>query len=138
MPWQGGTLAGTTETPFRGDPACVAATPAEAEYLLETLRHYFPAYRGRGHQHNGGPAGPVARYSSASRAVARDGTLGGPRCSPHHLAIYGGKLTAYRATAERVMLRVLRVLPGRGPSRTPATSPFDADAQAVDHSVAKV
>ena len=36
-----------TETAFRGDPACVAATPAESEYLLETMRHYFPAYRGR-------------------------------------------------------------------------------------------
>ncbi|MDQ3777074.1 MAG: hypothetical protein M3461_23340 [Pseudomonadota bacterium] len=46
--------------------------------------------------------------------VARDGTLGGPRGSPAHVAIYGGKLTTYRATAECVMQRVFHVLPGRG------------------------
>ena len=57
---------------------------------------------------------------------------------PHYLAIYGGKLTTYCATAECVMQRALPVLRGRGPSRTPATLPFDADAQAVDQPVAKV
>jgi glycerol-3-phosphate dehydrogenase len=54
------------------------------------------------------------------------------------MAIYGGKLTTYRAAAECVMERVLPVLFGRRPWRTPATLPFDADAQAVDHPVTKV
>jgi glycerol-3-phosphate dehydrogenase len=55
---------------------------------------------------------------------------------PHYLAIYGGKLTTYRATAECVMQGVLAVLPGRGPLAD--TRNIDADAQAVDHPVVKV
>jgi len=115
MPWQGGTLIGTTETAFRGDPASVAATPAESEYLLETLHHYFPAYRGRVIGRMAGlrvlPHGKVAPQERSRETV-----LSVDRNDrPHYLAIYGGKLTTYRATAECVMQRVLSVLPGRGP-----------------------
>ncbi|MGQ0592170.1 MAG: FAD-dependent oxidoreductase [Gammaproteobacteria bacterium] len=115
MPWQGGTLVGTTETAFRGDPACVAASPAESEYLLETMRHYFPAYRGRV---IGTMAGlrvlPHARAAPQDRS--RETVLSVDRGDrPHYLAIYGGKLTTYRATAECVVQRVLPVLPGRRP-----------------------
>ena len=43
MPWATGTLIGTTETPYRGDPDKVHPTPEEEEYLLAVVRHYFPA-----------------------------------------------------------------------------------------------
>ena len=43
MPWAGATLIGTTETPYRGDPDDVHPLPAEEEYLLAVVRHYFPA-----------------------------------------------------------------------------------------------
>ena len=42
MPWKQGTLVGTTEQPFAGDPAKCEASEAEIEYLEQTLRHYFP------------------------------------------------------------------------------------------------
>ncbi len=43
MPWQGATLIGTTETPYRGEPDQVHPLPEEEEYLLAVARHYFPA-----------------------------------------------------------------------------------------------
>ena len=43
MPWGGATLIGTTETPYRGEPDQVHPLPAEEEYLLAVVRHYFPA-----------------------------------------------------------------------------------------------
>jgi glycerol-3-phosphate dehydrogenase len=43
MPWATGTLIGTTETPYRGDPDQVRPKPEEEEYLLAVVRHYFPA-----------------------------------------------------------------------------------------------
>jgi len=79
----------------------------------------YQATRRPGHWHHGGPGGTAARYSCALRAVARDGTLGGPGDRAHYLAIYGGKLKTYRATGECVMQRVLPVLPGRGPLADP-------------------
>src|SRR5580658_6706869 len=42
MPWNGATLIGTTETPYRGDPDQVHPLPEEEEYLLAVVRHYFP------------------------------------------------------------------------------------------------
>jgi glycerol-3-phosphate dehydrogenase len=35
---------------------------------------------------------------------------------PRLLTLYGGKLTAYRATAEKVLKRIRSSLPGRRPS----------------------
>jgi len=43
MPWKGEMLVGTTETPFQGDPDQVRPLPEEEEYLLDVVRHYFPA-----------------------------------------------------------------------------------------------
>ena len=114
MPWQGGTLVGTTETAFRGDPASVAATPAESEYLLETMRHYFPAYRGRVIAAMAGLR-VLPHGKEAPQERSRETVLSVDRADrPHYLAIYGGKLTTYRATAECVMQRVLPALPGKG------------------------
>ncbi len=115
MPWQGGTLVGTTETPYRGDPARASATAAESAYLLETLRRYFPAYRGRV---IGAMAGlrvlPSCR--SAPQDRPRETVLSVDAAArPHYLGIYGGKLTTYRATALRAMRRLRPVLPDRGP-----------------------
>ena len=45
IPWKGNVMVGTTETPYVGDPALVAPTPAETHYLLGVLKHYFPRWR---------------------------------------------------------------------------------------------
>ncbi len=116
MPWQGRVMVGTTETPFTGDPAAVAPKPEEIDYLLRTLGHYFPAYQ----QHRREdveafaglrvlPAGKDAAFTRSRETVLHPAS--DPR--PRLLTIYGGKLTAYRATAEAVMKRLQTVLPRR-------------------------
>jgi glycerol-3-phosphate dehydrogenase len=111
MPWRGGTLIGTTETAFRGDPASASITPAESDYLLSTLRHYFPAYQGKVIGSMAGvrvlPQGPGAAQERPRETVLS--TPDGDRA--HYLGIYGGKLTTYRSTALRVLKRLSPVLP---------------------------
>lgn len=113
MPWrEAQTLVGTTERRYQGDPAQVAPTVAEIEYLLGTVRHYFPAYA---------HLEPVASFAGLRvLPVAEDRLFARPRDTRLHrthggrvLSIYGGKLTAYRATAERVMRQLRTVLPRR-------------------------
>ncbi|MFN2309238.1 MAG: glycerol-3-phosphate dehydrogenase/oxidase [Gammaproteobacteria bacterium] len=113
MPWQGErTLVGTTERGYHGDPAAVAPSPEEVAYLLDTVREYFPDYAS---------LEPVASFAGVRVLPAADGpAFARPRETRLYLthagrvlSIYGGKLTAYRASAARVMGRLRGVLPRR-------------------------
>lgn len=113
MPWRGGqTLVGTTERIYQGDPAAVAPTQAEIDYLLETLRHYFPVYA---------QFEPVETFAGLRVLPRSDGSaFGRSRETRLHcthdrrvVSIYGGKLTAYRTTAEKVAGMLQAVLPPR-------------------------
>ncbi len=124
MPWQGKTLVGTTET--RYDPAMspdkVAPLASEINYLLETIAHYFPAYRNL-------PATEICSAFAGLRVLPGTSNHDGaafsrPRetvlQSDHDsairlLTIYGGKLTAYRATAEKCLKRLRPSLPTQTP-----------------------
>ncbi len=116
MPWGGATLVGTTETPYRGDPDDVQPLPAEEEYLLAVVRHYFPALGGfdpRGHQRAISPACGCCprRRRRPSTARARPYS---PRIETYARAcscIYGGKLTGWRAAAAHVLQRISPSLP---------------------------
>ncbi len=112
MPHREGTLIGTTERPFTGDPDTVAASAEEIAYLSECYRHYFPQRE---------PPQILASFAGLrvlprgdnnpfhrSRDTLLHATHGG-----RLLSIYGGKLTAYRATAEKVLHRALTLLPPR-------------------------
>ncbi len=115
MPWRGGTLVGTTETSYRGDPDAVTPLPEEIEYLTESLLHYFPDYGGRC---IGSVAGlrVLLQGSGSLQKRSRETLILPDRPSrPQLVAIYGGKLTAYRATAALVMRRLAGSLP---PPRT--------------------
>ncbi len=115
MPWQDAVLVGTTETPYHGAPEAVAPLPAELDYLLGTCAHYFPAYRGMTR------ADIRSAYAGLRVLPAQPGAaFGRPRETLLHtddpdrpvmLTIYGGKLTAYRATAQKVMQRLAASLP---------------------------
>lgn len=114
MPWRGKTLVGTTETVFRGDPARVQPLQDEIDYLRETLAHYFPRYRSGERQILEAFAGlrvlPAQADSPFSRS--RETVLLPDRTDkPQLLTIYGGKLTAYRATAAAVMAHLRPSLP---------------------------
>lgn len=113
MPWQDRALVGTTETVFTGPPDEATPLPKEVEYLEATLQHYFPAceFKTMG-QFAGLRVLPSAKGSPFGRP--RETTLiSDGRQSPHYLAIYGGKLTGYRATAEKVLRLLRRSLPKR-------------------------
>lgn len=103
MPWRGRILIGTTETAFSGDPAAVAPLPGEIDYLLETFRHHFPAQRGRLVESFAGvrvlPRGAGSHFQRPRETVLHPDDARRPRL----VTIYGGKLTGYRATAERVL-----------------------------------
>ncbi len=128
VPWQGHTLVGTTERVFQGDPGTVAPHEEEIAYLLEVYRHHFPGADAR---LRGAFAG--CRVLPGSRA----GPHGRPRETllvaerarrPRLLTLYGGKLTAYRATAEKVLKRLGPALPARRPradTRTLALTPVE-------------
>ncbi len=110
LPWRGGSLLGTTETLFTGDPDAVAPLPEEEAYLLAVLRHYFPA------------ATPVVSARMAGLRVLPRASdrpfqrsrevqlITDDRRAPRYVAVYGGKLTGYRATAAKVLRLTAKTL----------------------------
>lgn len=113
MPWRGDqTLVGTTERIYQGDPAAVTPTQSEIDYLLETVRHYFPVYA---------QFEPVEAFAGLRVLPHETGeAFGRSRDTRLHLthdrrvvSVYGGKLTAYRATAEKAVEMMQGVLPAR-------------------------
>jgi glycerol-3-phosphate dehydrogenase len=118
MPWQDHILLGTTETSFKGDPSTVEPLEQERRYLLQTLARYFPDYAGgRAHvidEFAGLRVLPATDQIAFKRS--RETVLHVDRVErPRVLTIYGGKLTVYRATAEKVMARISASLPQRTP-----------------------
>ena len=119
MPWKGQLMVGTTEQLYKGDPSEVAPTEAEQQYLLNTLKHYFPKYKNAGiaditKSFAGLRVLPSADKSAFSRP--RETVLHTNHVdAPGIVTIYGGKLTAYRATSERLMKVIAPSLPKRDP-----------------------
>jgi len=113
MPWRSMTLVGTTETRFRGDPAQARPQTAEVEYLLRTFRRYFPQ---RDVQLRDQFAGlrvlPLAEGAAFHRPRETLYRTDAP-AQPHLVSIYGGKLTGYRATAQKVLALLRAALPAR-------------------------
>ncbi|MGH8029963.1 MAG: glycerol-3-phosphate dehydrogenase/oxidase [Arenimonas sp.] len=109
LPWKGRTLLGTTERPFEGDPGQAAVSDAEREYLLATLRHYFPEVVPR----------IVSEFAGVRVLPHGDGrAFQRPRdcvfhVDPRHpnlISLYGGKLTGYRHTGQDVVAKVRQSL----------------------------
>lgn len=101
MPWKDKTLVGTTEMEI--DTPAAPPSSAEIEYLIETVRAYFPAIDCTIIDSFAGvrvlPAGTERAFSRARESVIdKFDAKGSPLIS-----IYGGKLTTYRHTAELVI-----------------------------------
>jgi glycerol-3-phosphate dehydrogenase len=122
MPWKNHAMVGTTETLFRNSPEQVEPLASEVEYLLDTFLHYFPTVQSHSNNVKNSIidqfAGLRVLPASTSSAFRR------PRdtiiqlddiSSPKVASLYGGKLTAYRATADKVMRRILPALPRKKP-----------------------
>ncbi len=122
MPHADGTLVGTTEVRFRGDPDSVQALRTEIRYLAGVLRHYFPRFLVDGWSELQSawaglrvlPAGPGHAFHRSRETILDVGRAGdgGPI---RLLSIYGGKLTSYRSTAARALATVAASLPEREP-----------------------
>jgi glycerol-3-phosphate dehydrogenase len=114
-PWKNQVLIGTTENDYKGDPANVCPLDSEISYLLEIYNHYFERELTRedvisafaGLRVLPGGSGDIFKKS-------RDTHFGKDRQSnPRVITIYGGKLTSYRATSEKLIKALRPVLPAR-------------------------
>lgn len=113
IPWEGVTLAGTTDVdhspPLEVEPAI---SPAELDYLLAAVGHAFPGL--------GLGAEQVQATFSGVRAVVHTGKANPSAESREHvlweedglLTVTGGKLTTYRLMAAAAMRAIQRRLPG--------------------------
>jgi len=114
MPWYGETMIGTTESIFDDDPANTQTLEKEIDYLLETLYAYFPDLQTKdlkiSHQFSGLRVLPRSQKDANQRSretiYLRDRKI-----KPRMLSIFGGKLTAYRETAEHVLRYIKSSLP---------------------------
>ena len=117
MPWKGKIMVGTTESFYHGNPSKVHPLAKEKSYLLQTLGYYFPKYRHYTHK-------DIVDSFAGLRVLPRTegSAFSRPRDTIFHtdqpddprlVTIYGGKLTAYRATAEKLINEFSHVLPDK-------------------------
>ncbi|MCE9595903.1 MAG: FAD-dependent oxidoreductase [Planctomycetes bacterium] len=113
IPWKGHTLVGTTETPYRGKPADLKPTREEIDYLLATFARYFPSRTPKLlDSWAGARVLPFASSKAFDRPREVHFVFDTPQ-RPHFVAIYGGKLTGYRLTAEKALHFLALSLPTR-------------------------
>ena len=116
MPWYGDTMIGTTELLFEQDPAETKPTNNEIEYLLETFYAYFPSLKSKDLQVSESFSGLRVLPKSKENANKRSREtiyLCDREHRPRIVSIFGGKLTAYRATAEIALSKIKTGLPLR-------------------------
>jgi len=119
MPWYGETMIGTTESIFNEDPAQTYPLEKEVEYLLETLYFYFPGLKNTeikvSHRFAGLRVLPRSQ-KDANKRSRETIYLRDRKRKPRLLSIFGGKLTAYRETAEHVIHYIEPSLPKKEPT----------------------
>ncbi len=123
LPWRGKTLVGTTE---RVLPSPVAeVSHAEVDYLLQVFNHYFSdqaCSRANIVQTFAGIRVLPKTAKDANRR-SRETVFAEQRLGEGvYLAICGGKLTSYRATAAKVVARLERFLGTAGSGRIDTTT----------------
>ena len=92
------------------------ALSEEIDYLITTYNHYFSSHRFRVDEivdHFAGlrvlPSGRGDLFGRSRESIELLDRAQRPRL----ISLYGGKLTAYRAVAERVIKRLMKYLPAR-------------------------
>src|SRR5437773_3598419 len=112
LSFSGGTLVGTTDIPFEGDPATAVATEQELEYLLAVVADIFPDAGLRRadiamHQCGVRPLPYVDARTPA--AITRRHQLVWNDAAPLPLvSLVGGKLTTCRSLAEETAAAILK------------------------------
>ena len=144
IPYEGEfTLIGTTDQDYKGDPADVAITDAEIDYLCAGASEYFrePVTRADMVWSYSGVRPLYDDGASKAQEATRDYVLkaeGGPG-EPQLINVFGGKITTYRRLAESMMEKIEGVLGARGkPWTAGAILPGgDFDRQDFDGLLAK-
>lgn len=112
IPWRGYSLVGTTDLDDPGDPGKVEPTEEEIQYLLTEASRVFPGARWERNRVIAAFSGlrPLAWSDGghASSVSREDRILKDDRV----LTIVGGKLTTYRAMAEKA-LRLVSAVTGK-------------------------
>ncbi len=114
MPWYGETMIGTTESLFDDEPSKTTPLDKEIKYLLEALYFYFPKLKDKDLQVSNQFSGLRVLPRSQKNANQRSREtiyLRDQKNKPRLLSIFGGKLTAYRATSEHVISYIESSLP---------------------------
>lgn len=110
LPWKGGSLLGTTENVFKGDLNQIKALASEQNYLLSVAQHYFPSAEFKVADVMTGlrvllqPSGSVFKRSRDTVLLVDNEN------KPRLISIYGGKLTVFRATADKVLKKLKQTL----------------------------
>jgi len=112
IPWGDRTYIGTTDTDFVDDPAQVAATSEDVDYLLDATNHYFPdTHLVRDDV--------ISTWAGVRPLISAEGAGDESSVSREHeifvdpdglITIAGGKLTTYRRMGGEVVDRSLDLL----------------------------
>ncbi|MBA2319785.1 MAG: glycerol-3-phosphate dehydrogenase [Deltaproteobacteria bacterium] len=113
IPWGEDTYIGTTDTDWHGDPAKVAASRADVDYLLAAARKYFPSCRITEDDVHSTWAGLRPLIAPPASGVAESNVS-----REHHIVVHpdglvtvaGGKLTTYRRMAAEVVDTAVNLL----------------------------
>jgi glycerol-3-phosphate dehydrogenase len=118
------TLIGTTDEDFSGDPALVAISESETDYLLQVVSAYLrqPVGRDRIRWTYSGVRPLYDDGASKAADATRDYILkldAAPGGAPF-MTVFGGKITTYRKLAEHALEQLQRFFPGMSPPWTAA------------------
>lgn len=117
VPWKNNIMVGTTENHYQGDPAAVRPLDSEIDYLLEIYNHYFRQDLGRAQIIDAFaglrvlPGGREDAFNKSRETYYLEDNPDRPRL----VSIYGGKLTSYRAAADRLLVSIRKTLPRAAP-----------------------
>ena len=130
IPRAGLTWIGTTDTDFAGDPATARADPPDVDYLLQSVRHVFPALGPEDVLHTTAGVRALVKAGGSESSVSRMHHIvsGPPVGPPGVISVLGGKITGYRAIAEEVTDALCRHLGVRDRRCTTAEAPLPGAA----------
>lgn len=117
IPWKNQVMVGTTETCFKGNPDEIQPLESEKKYLLDVLSAYFPQFQSIDRS-------DIQSTFAGLRVLPKGNGRFGMRpretrfvvdnpAQPRLLSVYGGKLTTYRATAQKVLEKLVKSLPDK-------------------------
>lgn len=102
LPWKDGTLIGTTETFHKDIPEKAQVLPTEIDYLLSSVKHYFPQQTLTILSSFCGlrvlPKASGSAFTRSREVILQE--------QDGMISVYGGKLTCWRLTAERVLSKI--------------------------------